>query len=291
MRSVRRLLLLAVFALVAAGCDLADIPGQGPLRYRDQIFTGTNKTADVTYGSAVDQTGQSVTLKLDVYRPAGDTVTKRPVIIWVHGGSFRAGSKTSPEIVDEATTFAKKGYVTASIAYRLSPTGCGGSAPVAQCVDAINDAREDAQAAVRFFRRRATTYGVDPTRIAIGGTSAGAITALNVGYSPENPGPGGRRGVDSSVRAVQSLSGAQLASGPINAGDAPALLFHGTADVVVPYAWAESTVQLAQDAGLIAVLRSWEGDGHVPYVQHRTQILTETRNFFYSQMDLANAAR
>ena len=41
----------------------------------------------------------------------------------------------------------------------------------------------------------------------------------------------------------------------------------------------------------VVVLRSWEGQGHVPYTQNRTQILDETRNFFYSQMDLAHAAR
>src|SRR3954447_5831038 len=184
MRTARRLLLLAVLALVAAGCDLAAIPGDAPLRYRDEIFSTVTKTADVAYGSAVDQTGATVSLKLDVYRPAGDPVTKRPVIVWVHGGSFRAGTKSSPEIVDEANTFARKGYVTASIDYRLSPTGCGGSAPGGPCGAAINEAPEDAQAAVRFFRRRATTYGVDPSRIAIGGSSAGAITALNVGYRP-----------------------------------------------------------------------------------------------------------
>jgi fermentation-respiration switch protein FrsA (DUF1100 family) len=93
------------------------------------------------------------------------------------------------------------------------------------------------------------------------------------------------------VRAAQSISGAQLASGPINAGDAPALLFHGTADSLVPLAWAQTTVDQAKAAGLLAILRIWDGAGHVPYAQFRTQILDETRNFFYSQMDLAHAAR
>ena len=47
----------------------------------------------------------------------------------------------------------------------------------------------------------------------------------------------------------------------------------------------------AKAAGLLAILRVWQGQGHVPYSQNRTQILNETRNFFYSQMDLAHAAR
>jgi para-nitrobenzyl esterase len=287
---MRRLLFLGVLALVAAGCDLAAIPGDGPLRYRDEIFSTVTKTADIAYGSAVDQTGTNVTLKLDVYRPAGDTVTKRPVIVWVHGGSFRAGSKTSPELVDEANTFARKGYVTASIDYRLSPTGCGGSAPVGPCVNAINQAREDAQAAVRFFRRRATTYGVDPSRIAIGGSSAGAITALNVGYRPDQPGSSGNPGFSSAVGSAVSLSGAVIFTAEVGPGDAPALLFHGTEDPLVPYPWAQDTVKAAHDDGLRAYLITWQGGGHVPYAAHRDEIISLTTNFVYRNLDAGHAA-
>jgi acetyl esterase/lipase len=277
--------------LVATACSpLAPPVGPAPLRYRDDVFTSVTKTADITYGSAVDQTGRTVTLRLDLYQPTGDTVTSRPAIVWVHGGSFRSGSKSSPELVDEANTFARKGYVNVSIDYRLVSSGCPGTDLVA-CITAINHARQDAQTAVRFLRANAARYRIDPDRIAIGGSSAGAITALNVGYSPENPGPGDHQGYSSAVRAVQSISGGELASGPINAGDAPALLFHGTADQIVPLSWAQSTVDRATAAGLLVVLRTWEGAGHVPYAEHRDQILEETRNFFYSQMDLANAAR
>ena len=87
-----------------------------------------------------------------------------------------------------------------------------------------------------------------------------------------------------------SLSGAHLLTAP-NAGDAPLLLLHGTADRVVPYAWAETTVEAATAAGVRAVLTSWADDGHVPYVEHRTEILEQTRNFLYWHMDLAHAAR
>lgn len=290
----RRVLVVlsVVLAFVATACNpLANPEGPAPLRYRDNIFTGVTKTADITYGSAVNLSGQTVTLKLDLYEPTGDGVASRPAIVWVHGGSFCCGNKTSPEIVEQANEFAKKGYVTASISYRLEPGGCTGSVPVQTCVSAIGEAREDARTAVRFLRSQASAYRIDTNRIAIGGTSAGAITALNVGYTPEAPAVGDHAGFSSSVRAVQSLSGAALASGPINKGDAPALLFHGTADRLVQYSWATTTVDQAHDAGVRAILRTWEGDGHVPYLQHRTQILDETRNFFYSQMDLKNAAR
>jgi acetyl esterase/lipase len=280
-----------LFVLVAAGCDPLMAPTDpAPLRYRDDIFTGVTKTADISYGHAVDQAGVNNNLTLDMYQPAGDTVRARPAIVWVHGGSFKSGSKTSAELVDEANYFARKGYVNVSINYRLWSGGCPGS-DIAKCIIAINQAQQDAQTAVRFLRENAATYRIDPDRIAMGGTSAGAITALNVGFSPENPGPGDHQGFSSAVRAVQSLSGAQIASSPINPGDAVALLFHGTADPLVPYSQAKNTADVANQNGVLAVLVTWDGAGHVPYSDHRDEILTDTRNFFYWNVDAANAAR
>jgi carboxylesterase type B len=289
---MRRVLIaiVGVLALVAAGCDLQKVvpPGDAPLRYRDGVFSVVTTTRDVTYGSAVDQEGETVTLALDVYRPAGDTVTERPAIVWVHGGSFAFGSKTSPEIVDEATTFAKKGFVSVSINYRLSPNGC--TTVTAECVTAIVDAKHDAQAAVRFLRAHADDYGVDDSRIAIAGTSAGAITALNVGYGPEDVGDSGNPGFASTVRAAVSLSGAKILT-TANPGEAAALLFHGTADGLVPYQWALNTVAEAKGAGLQAFLTTFEGAGHVPYTENRTTILDQTTNFLYWTLDLTHAAR
>jgi para-nitrobenzyl esterase len=283
--------LVAAAIFVGAACNpLAPPAGPPPLRYRDPVFTAVTKTADITYGSAVNQTNQTVALKLDLYQPAGDPITARPAIVWVHGGSFSSGSKTSGELVDQANEFAKKGYVNVSIDYRLSPVNCLVT-PGAQCLIAAIQARQDALTAVRFLREQAATYSVDPKRIAIGGTSAGAITALGVGYTSETSAPGDHQGFSAAVGAVQSLSGAQFNTSLINKGDAPALLFHGTADPLVPYAAAQATVTAATNAGVVAILRSWAGEGHVPYAANRTQILEETSNFFYNLLDLAQAAR
>jgi acetyl esterase/lipase len=258
-------------------------PGDAPLRYRDAIFANVTVTSNVTYGSAVNNSAQTVTLLLDVYEPTGDTITARPAIVWVHGGSFAVGDKTSAELVDEANVFAKKGYFNVSINYRLEPPGCAAASPTVQCVIAINEAWQDAQTAVRFLRTNAATYGIDPTRIAIGGSSAGAITALNVGFtSAEDP--------TASVAAAVSLSGGRLIGTP-NTGDAPSMLFHGTADNIVPYSWATSTVSAATAAGLDSFLTTFPGAGHVPYVQNRTTILDQTQNFLYWEMELANAAQ
>jgi len=283
---MRRRFLLSVLALlvvVAAGCDWPNIepPGNPPVRYRDPIFNAVTVTSNVTYGSAVNLENQTITLRLDVYQPTGDTVTRRPAIVWVHGGSFCCGDKTSPELVDEATTFSKKGYLNVSIDYRLESPGCSGS--FSNCVDAIREAAADAQTAVRFLRTNAAAYGVDPNRIAIGGSSAGAITALNVAYSTsEDPSAG--------VRAAVSIAGAQLVVGNISPGDAPALDFHCTSDPLVNYQWSVNTINTAKSKGLDAFLESWNETCHVPYAEHRQQILDQSTNFLWWEMDLAHAA-
>jgi predicted esterase len=87
-----------------------------------------------------------------------------------------------------------------------------------------------------------------------------------------------------------SLSGANILS-TIGAGDAPALLFHGTLDTIVPYQWAVNTVNAAKAAGLDVFLESWDGAGHVPYAQFRDQILTQTTNFLWWEMNLMHAAK
>jgi carboxylesterase type B len=276
--------LVALLLIVAGGCEWPDItpPGDAPVRYRDPVFSAVTVTKNVTYGSAVNLENQTVMLQLDLYQPTGDTVARRPAIVWVHGGSFCCGSKTSGEIVDEATTFAKLGYLNVSIDYRLESPGCSGS--FSNCSAAIQEAAADAQTAVRFLRANTAHYGIDPNRIAIGGSSAGAVTALNVGYSSsEDPAAG--------VRAALSLSGGQAVVGTISPGDAPALAFHCTTDPLVPYQLAVNTINAAKAQGLDAFLESWNETCHVPYAEHRQQILDQSRNFLWWEMDLAHAAR
>ncbi len=133
-------------------------------------------------------------------------------------------------------------------------------------------------------------YKIDPDRIAIGGTSAGAITALQVGANSEDPGTSGNPGVSSAVRGAVALSGAKLLGPAMTAGDAPELMFHGTADNLVPYQWAVNTQNEAKAAGILSFLTTYDGEGHVPY-NHRDEILLQTSNFLYQAMDLTHAAR
>ncbi len=282
--------LLALVALLATGCDLrlAVPQGPAPMRYRDAVFATVVKTADLTYGSATNQQGQVVTLKMDLYEPADDTATARPAIVLVHGGSFRTGTKTSPEIVDQANVYAKQGYVTAAISYRLATNGC--TSVTVECITAIRQAKNDAQAAVRYLRATAADHRIDIGRIAMAGSSAGAITAVEVGYGPDEVGASGNPGYDSTIRAAVSLSGAKILTTP-DPGEAAVLLLHSTGDPVVPYQWATNTVTAAEAADTYLEITTWEETSHVPYTAHRSEILSQTSNFLYWNLDLAHAAQ
>ena len=253
MRLRRLLPIVAVFVVLAAGCDWPNVtpPGTAPVRYRDPIFNAVTVTSNVTYGSAVNRSARRSRCKLDVYEPTGDTVTSRPAIVWVHGGSFCCGNKTSAELVDEANDVRQEGLRERLDQLPARVAGLLGNASP-NCVIAIQEAAADAQTAVRFLRTNAATYGIDPNRIAIGGSSAGAITALNVGLRIV-------RGPTARVRAAVSLSGAQRRVGTISPGDAPALDFHGTTDPLVPYQWAVNTINAAHAQGLDAFLESFDG--------------------------------
>jgi acetyl esterase/lipase len=289
-----RRVLASLFAALAAvvvltGCTLPPPPGDAPLRYRDAVFSNYTVTRDLQYGSAPDQeTGDPVTLELDLYQPVGDTVTKRPALVYVHGGGYSAGDKGNLPATDFAPNFAKLGYVAVSINYRLISSGCGGANIRPECVVAAFDAQHDAQAAVRWLRANASTYKIDPTRIAIAGESAGGITATLVGTRPQDPGTSGNPGPSSAVGAFMSISGGWPGGVTASAGDAPGLFFHGTADFIVPFLWSQQTRDALLRAGVPALLEPQEGAGHVPY-QFRNLFFSQTDYWFYYFLDLAHA--
>lgn len=281
------LVTLAAAALIT-GCTVPEPPGAAPLRYRDQVFNNVTVTSNLQYGSAPDAQGNPVPLMLDMYRPTGDTQTSRPALVWVHGGSFTGGDKTNTVPVDVGNTFAKLGYVVVSINYRLLGSNCVGNP--SGCTTAAIEAKRDAQAAVRWLRANATTYGIDPTRIGIGGESAGAITATLVGLLSEDVGSSGNPGWPSTVGGFVSVSGGLPIGGIATAGDAPGLFFHGSADNIVPESWSVNTAIEMLNAGVPAWLEIQQGAGHVPWAQYRTLYLQQADWFLYLTLDLAHAA-
>ena len=273
-----RLPLALVIIVASLGLWSAAPAGAAPVRYLDEVFSSVRTLEDVMYGTS-SQDGRLVALRLDLYQPAGDTAPARPLIIWLHGGGFSRGDKGAPQMVDIATAFARRGFVTASINYRLTSGGCDAGLELdAGCTQAITAARSDALDAVAYLRTNAATYRIDPDRIAIGGTSSGAITAVNVAFSSAgNPTTG--------VSAAVSLSGAK-AIAQADPGDSPVLLFNGTADPVVPYPLAQATIADADASSVPAALVSYPDEGHQIYEAHRTAIQEKASSFLFNRLDL-----
>ena len=165
---------------------------------------------------------------MDIYQPTGDALARRPVIIFAHQGGFVTGLRTDAYMVDVCTQFARLGYVTASIDYRLLDFGTilGGGFDTVNIAKSAIRGMQDLRAAVRFFRKDAATtntYRVNPSYIVVGGSSAGGFAALEVGYldkASEVPayvglaalggieGASGNPGYSSLPLAVLNLSGA-----------------------------------------------------------------------------------
>ena len=290
---MRRLALASIVtaALVFTSCAVPRPPGDGTLRYRDQVFSTVNVTNDVTYGNAPDSQGNNVDLKLDIYQPAGDTVTKRPALVWVHGGGFTAGDKASGRA--KATAFARLGYVAVSINYRLlSPDGCGGNPnPTPVCQNAALAAQHDAQAAVRFLRKNASLYKIDTDRIAMGGGSAGGVTSVLAATRREDFGTSGNPGFSSTIQGAISQSGGTPTDEFIDSSDSPTIFFHGTEDQTVPYRWAVSNAGAMYNDGVFTVLYPFDGAGHGLGGEYGPIMQEQSSYFLYYALNLNNAAR
>lgn len=221
---------------------------------------------------------------MDIVRPA-DAGAAHPAVVLIHGGGFRAGSRSS--YMSLAIKLAQHGYVAATVDYRLSPQ------------NRYPAAVEDVKAAVRFLRANAKKYGVDGEHVGALGGSAGAHLALMLGLTAgvkelEGGGPNQEQSnavqcvVDEygptdftqsyakSVDAAEVLPmwfGADLVhdrlvhikASPLNwvtPNAAPTLAIHGTADRYVAYEQSLWLIERMVAAGVPAELETITGSDH-----------------------------
>jgi PKD repeat protein len=131
-------------------------------------------TSGIYFGTADTYLGVSQDLYLDIYAPTGDTLTKRPLIVYMFGGAFLIGTRNQPPIPVYSTYLAQCGYVVASIDYRIGfDVLSTGSA-----VRAVYRGIQDLRGAVRFLCQNYPQYNIDTTAIFLDGSSAGCISGI-----------------------------------------------------------------------------------------------------------------
>jgi acetyl esterase/lipase len=230
---------------------------------------------DILFGEVTNFDGKAEKLLLDVYTPEGDTETKRPVILWIHGGGFRYGNdKSQSYIVRMATEFAKRGYVCVSINYRVR------NSPKDDKAGTMANALEDAMSGLNWIRNNGEKLKTDPSKIIVGGGSAGGMLAVNLCYKdPSASEEWNRKGIIGLVDLWGSPDESYTFS-KVDSGDPPTILVHGTADALVPYA---NSVQLAKQLGMNGVkhkLVTLEGSGHTP-ANRMDEFVKDIADFLY----------
>lgn len=231
-------------------------------------------TRDVEYGRAGDRS-----LKLDIYQPNKPSSELLPVIVWIHGGGWRGGNKSSGGRIRPFVQSGK--YVGVSVGYRLS----GEAKWPAQI--------HDCKAAIRWVRANASKYGIDKDRIGLWGSSAGGHLVSLLGTSSdikELEGKNGSPDATTNVKCVVDYCGPtdltvfkhgaldQLfgkpfkerqaeakAASPANyvtKDDPPILIVHGTKDNVVPISQAQLFYDKLKKAGVDVTFVKMENGGH-----------------------------
>lgn len=227
---------------IACGLAMATTASFAQKRYVDDIFTDVLKSTNIEYDSnrsinilfgAVPGQLPVITAKLncDVYTPAGDSITKRPVVILMSTGSYlpsivnrqATGSKDDSAIVEICTRFAKKGYVAVAMNYRL---GWNAASTVQQdateqLLKATYRGIQDARNCIRFLRENASTYGIDTSKIIVGGQGTGGYIALALGTVDK------RAEIESNLKFLRSDASAMVSVDTL--GD-----WNGSAGVTLP---------------------------------------------------------
>jgi len=251
--------------------------------YVDPMFSVAVVT-NVIYGTSPDGNNVYKNRYLDIYIPTGEGVPDiKPAIVMMHGGGFTEGDKlldTTPIAAKGyAIEFAKRGYLAVSINYRLldelpAPPGIPLTPVPArfpdwlpawlisqgvseqQYFDEIAAAVADQAMAVNWLQTNAATYGIDPDRIAIGGSSAGAVSSLLLGS-------GAVDGAPANVGAVFSIAGGLIGMEPaVDSNDPAVFALHGTADATIPYSEIGYLETAINAAGLPLGMRIVEGGTH-----------------------------
>jgi len=219
-------------------------------------------------------------LKVDIYAGPSE-VNKRPLILLVHGNTLHFDGHQDDEVDFLSNAFARKGYVVASMTYRLAKPNADFFS------ESLYLSGQDVRAALSYFRNNAEKYGINPDRIILSGIGDGALATLNAIYYK----PYGEeyRRLEDKFGCMDCLDAERhpyfppfiilgIAAGMTDTSmlkrgkRIPMILFHGAWDKVVnrryaqPYATQvqqiEATVDRYNESLFAQVMRDWLGIEH-----------------------------
>lgn len=222
---------------------VANSHAQTTTRYKDRIFEETKVIKDVQYSTEQPDGVKPKRNRLDIYVPENDTATRRPLIIWIHGGGFRFGNKSARGIPLWCRDFAKRGYVCAAVNYRFSRKNTWSD--FTELAKACYYAIEDMRKAVSYLKANSALYGIDSNYIILAGNSAGGMVALQAAYASKSElGKIARISVPDAdsvthnslgISAVVNYWGAIYDTTWLHNASVPIVSVHGRKDRIVPY--------------------------------------------------------
>jgi len=289
-------------------------PNPAPARRNGPAGMGFGRPAPVPAGFKAERNVPYVenghrNQVLDIFLPEQTPAHPPPLVIWIHGGAWLAGSHSSPPVL----YLLNNGFAVASIQYRFSQ-------------DAIWPAQAfDCKAAIRFLRANASRYNLDPDRFGVGGDSAGGHLAAFIGTSgdvPEVEGDLGTTNISSRVQAALDWFGptdllvmgeqaggngmiqhnspdspeSRLLGGPvqekrdlartanpltyIDRKDPPFLIMHGDNDQLVPLGQSVILAKALVDAEVEVTMKTIPGAGHEGPEFHNAESRRLITDFF-----------
>jgi pimeloyl-ACP methyl ester carboxylesterase len=264
---------------ILAGCLLlVTLPAypqmSSPTRYKDEVFPDISVGKNLSYSPHAKTSAH----RFDWYEPIGDTGdSRRPLIIWMHGGAFQLGSKSMDGMRIWGSFFARRGYVCAAINYRLGKTDFRFDIDglMRNCYVAVHDAR----LAIAYFKANAARLRIDTSRIILAGNSAGGMIALQTAYSSDAEllqligNPDSARASHAiepgDVAAVINFWGGIFKVDWLRNARVPIVSVHGRLDNIVPYDHIGSALygsaaihRLADSLNIPNRLKIYEGYSH-----------------------------
>lgn len=292
------ILLFCFFILPASATDCYNG------RYKNKVFTDYTRIDNIIYACKQTSDGRWQNLGYDVYLPKNDTATHRPAVVLAHGGGYiDLLDQKSPDIVELAIDLVQRGYVVFSYEYReeANPLALLSEESMVKAVGrSLIDIRDATCSIMDTTLNHGNPFGVDYTKVIVGGVSAGAVSFLHALFldslswmpaqyrqwilevEPNSQALLDNRYCGAKVLGMINVSGAIMDTAWIKPNRSyPALMSqHGTADPIVPYGYdrpfhlptlpmlmGSSVIDKRyRELGLRSEFDSWLNYSHVPFI-------------------------